>query len=605
MMERGGSFSSQFVAERLLRAVESGPDGVLLLDLAGTVQFANFSAVAMFGARDQDGLLGASWMALWEERARASARAALEAAIAGETEPFVGAGLAREAGRRSLDCVLSVQRDTAGDPDGVFVICRDVTALETARLAAEARERVAAEEAARQRSVAAMVSLTSWEADYRRGLVRRGDASGIREIPLDEVMSRYTPETRSHFQESADRVRRSGQPFKQDVPYSRTDGARGWFREFCEPIFDGGVCVGVRGASMDISEEVAAREAIERAEKRLQLAIELAGMEVFEIDFAQQSLIPAGSWETILRDPLREEDIWPDPFQAVDPRDRAQVRRAWIRALETQTPFRCEFRVHGRDGQEAWVYCVAEILFEEEGRPKRALVALLDVTERKQHELELLENMAQMREQDARQKLLLDELNHRVKNTLASVQSMAMQTLGGRRDLQDARDLFIERLLALSNTHNLLVKHAWTSASFHELVDTMLEPYGQVWRYHGPDFRLDPNFAVTLGMVVHELATNAIKHGAWRGSGQIDIATAAEAGQACIVWQETGDSVVTPPTGRGFGSRLLQRGVGGELGGSVAIEFPPGGAICKIQVPLSERLRVADCDTVGQASAGA
>lgn len=130
----------------------------------------------------------------------------------------------------------------------------------------------------------------------------------------------------------------------------------------------------------------------------------------------------------------------------------------------------------------------------------------------------MLQTMAQMREHEAHQKLLLDELNHRVKNTLASVQSMAMQTLGGGRDLLQARDLFVDRLLALSNTHNLLVKDTWAGASFREIVTMTLKPYGRAWCYGGPDFRLDPNFAVTLGMAVHELATNAIKHGAWRGA---------------------------------------------------------------------------------------
>ncbi|CAN7629469.1 PAS domain-containing protein [Phenylobacterium sp. LjRoot225] len=599
MMGAGGGLAlTRFAAERLVRAVESGPDGVLMLDPAGTVQFANSSAVAMLGARDRVGLLGAPWLTLWGEPDRAAARVALEAAAAGGTGRFVASTHTEKSGQRRLDIAVSAQRDAAGEPEGLLVVSRDVTELEAARLAAEARERAGAEEAARQRSVAAMVSLASWETDFRRNIVRRGDAGGIREIPLEEAMNRYAPETRALFWERTERVRLSRETRREEVPYTRTDGARGWFREYCEPIVEDDVCVGLRGAAMDISEEVAAREATERAEQRLQLAIELAGMEVFELDFDQQSLAPAGSWETILQDPLREEDIWPDPFRTVDPRDQARVRAAWAEALETQTPMRCEFRIHGRDGQEAWVYCVAEIL-QEGGRPKRALTALLDITERKRCELEILQTMAQMREHEAQQKLLLDELNHRVKNTLASVQSVAVQTLGGGRDLQDARDLFIDRLLALSTTHNLLVKRAWTSASFRELVTATLAPYGHAWRYEGPDFRLAPNFAVTLGMVVHELATNAIKHGAWRGGGQIDIATAVEHGEARITWKESGGPLVYPPMRRGFGSRLLQRGVGGELGGRVRIEFPPEGAICHIQAQLSPRLRLADCDTGG------
>ena len=110
-----------------------------------------------------------------------------------------------------------------------------------------------------------------------------------------------------------------------------------------------------------------------------------------------------------------------------------------------------------REGQEAWVYCVAEV-FRDVDRPHRVVVATMDITARKQHELEILQTMEQMREHELRQKLLLDELNHRVKNTLASVQSVAVQTLANAREPREARDLFIERLMALSTTHDLLVK---------------------------------------------------------------------------------------------------------------------------------------------------
>lgn len=596
MEDCGEGACARFAAEGLLGAIESASDGILILNRAGVVQFANLSAAAQFGAPEASGLLGASWPALWGAPDRAAATAALETAVGGAAGRFTAPMQTQSSEQRRLDVVLSAQRDASGKTDRVLVVSRDVTELEAARLAAEARERAAAEQAARQRSVAAMVSLISWETDFRRNVVRREDAEGVREIPLEEVLSRYTPETRARFGERADRVRVRGETRKDEVPYTRADGTRGWFREYCEPIFEGGVPVGLRGAAFDISEEVAARKAIERAEQRLKLAVELAGMKVLEFDFDQQSLVPAGSSETTVQDPRREEDIGPDLFRKIDPRDQLRVREAWRNAQETHTHFRCEFRVLGRDGQEAWVYCIAEIL-QEGGRPKRALVALLDITERKRRELEMLRTMAQMREHEAQQKLLLDELNHRVKNTLASVQSVAMQTLGGGRDLQEARELFVQRLLALSNTHNLLVKRAWTSASFRELVTATLQPYGHAWRYRGPDFQLDPNFAVSLGMIVHELATNAIKHGAWRQAGEIDITTVAEGGEAHIVWRESGGPPVSPPTRRGFGSRLLQRGVGGELGGKVSIDFLPEGLCCHIQAQLGPRLRPAATDS--------
>jgi two-component sensor histidine kinase len=204
-----------------------------------------------------------------------------------------------------------------------------------------------------------------------------------------------------------------------------------------------------------------------------------------------------------------------------------------------------------------------------------------------------MNTMMEMREHEARQKLLLDELNHRVKNTLASVQSVAMQTFRSEGDPTQARDLFIERLMALSSTHNLLVKREWESASLRELIDTTLRPYGRAYAVTGPDLRLDPNLAVSLGMALHELTTNALKHGAWQGAGRVDIEiTEIRGEEAWIVWRESGGRRVAPPEHRGFGSRLLERGVAGELGGQVELDYAGTGLVCTIRAPLSARVQV-------------
>jgi len=200
--------------------------------------------------------------------------------------------------------------------------------------------------------------------------------------------------------------------------------------------------------------------------------------------------------------------------------------------------------------------------------------------------------MVEMREHEARQKLLLDELNHRVKNTLASVQSVAAQTLTETKGLDEARGLFLDRLMALSSTHNLLVKREWRNASLHELIDEVMRPYGRPYAYDGPDVRLDANLAVSLGMAIHELATNALKHGAWSDQGRVDITVTRDAKRLELTWRESGGPPVRQPDRRGFGSRLLERGVAGELDGEVTLDFAPDGLVCRITAPLSSRLSV-------------
>ena len=190
---------------------------------------------------------------------------------------------------------------------------------------------------------------------------------------------------------------------------------------------------------------------------------------------------------------------------------------------------------------------------------------------------------------ERQQKLLLDELNHRVKNTLATVQAIAHQTLRTSRDPDEFRAAFESRLLALSATHNLLTATSWRSASLRDVAQHEFLPYGH-GRYvlEGPEVSLPPSQALSLGMVFHELATNAAKYGSlsvaagrvevrWRLSGPVpDQALEVE-------WREVDGPVVTPPSRSGFGSRLIQR----SLQGTASLDFAPDGLRCHIHLPLA------------------
>lgn len=184
------------------------------------------------------------------------------------------------------------------------------------------------------------------------------------------------------------------------------------------------------------------------------------------------------------------------------------------------------------------------------------------------------------------QNLLLDELNHRVKNTLATVQAMAMQTLKGV-DMA-ARDTFLARLFALSSQHDLLTLDNWEGASFEGVVRRALRPWRedehQRFTVEGPAVHLDPKRALALGMGFHELATNAAKYGALSNStGTIAVSWALDPdGKSLkLTWQERGGPAVTAPERRGFGLRLIEHGLGRELGGMVRLDFQPEGLVCE------------------------
>ncbi len=203
---------------------------------------------------------------------------------------------------------------------------------------------------------------------------------------------------------------------------------------------------------------------------------------------------------------------------------------------------------------------------------------------------------------EEQQKLLLHELNHRVKNTLATVQSIAAQTLRTSPEPDAFREAFEKRLVALSKAHNLLATSNWRGASLHDLVRRELEPHGvdDAGRISisGPVLWLPPAQALALAMVLHELATNAARHGALsRPTGRVDLSwsVAAEAdGQRLrMVWRELGGPQVRPPARRGFGSRLIERGLAQELGGTARLLFEPEGLRCIIEAVLPAEAQAA------------
>ena len=196
-----------------------------------------------------------------------------------------------------------------------------------------------------------------------------------------------------------------------------------------------------------------------------------------------------------------------------------------------------------------------------------------------------------------RQRLLTNELNHRVKNTLATVQSIAAQTFRGKSD-QAARQMFDARMVALSNTHNVLTSQNWESASLRSVVEGALAPHAlaevDTARFDlvGPDTRLHPKVAVTLAMALHELMTNAAKYGALsvpdgRVSVHWSLIRIEEGERLDLTWTESGGPAVEEPSRRGFGSRLIERQLPMEFDGSAVLTFPPSGVVCRLEIPLT------------------
>jgi PAS domain S-box-containing protein len=198
-------------------------------------------------------------------------------------------------------------------------------------------------------------------------------------------------------------------------------------------------------------------------------------------------------------------------------------------------------------------------------------------------------DMTEQVQADERQRLLLDELNHRVKNTLATVQAIAQQTLRGATTPETFAAAFESRLLALSQTHNALTDSQWTGAGLRQLLLHELGPYGdERVMLDGPDVQLPARVALSLGMVFHELATNAAKYGALSTDGQLRLTwSISDEDALSFEWCETGGPAVVAPRRRGFGSRLIERSITGELRGTFVADYQPDGLVVRFEAPLA------------------
>lgn len=186
------------------------------------------------------------------------------------------------------------------------------------------------------------------------------------------------------------------------------------------------------------------------------------------------------------------------------------------------------------------------------------------------------------------QRLLVNELNHRVKNTLAIVQSLTHQSFRSAVPVEAVRT-FEGRLEALAAAHNLLTRNNWKSATIADVAAAALDPFCPPSRLEiaGPDVLIPPQTAVNVALALHELATNAVKYGALsNGAGTLSVHWTAADDRLELTWTELGGPPVVVPERRGFGTRMIERTLAAEFGGSVDLEFRPEGVRCTVSAPI-------------------
>lgn len=359
-----------------------------------------------------------------------------------------------------------------------------------------------------------------------------------------------------------------------------------WFDYSFSPVYDPeGKVAGVLNIGVETTARHRTREALRENEHRLTLALDAAGaVGTWDWD-VKNDVVHADPRFVALFGLDREKAAVGLPVQAyldaIEPNDRQRVREAIEEAMRRGNYFSEEYRLLRKDGAEFWVLARGQCLFDESGNPDRFPGVAMDITEQKRSE--------------RRQSILMAELDHRVKNVLATVQSMTAQTLRGAN--ADAAARFRGRLDALAQTHTLLAESRWNGASMRRLIAATISPHqgendpSRV-RFDGPDLTPTAEAAQPLSRTLHEFLTNAMKYGALSApEGRVDIdwsLTGGDDARIVMHWRENGGPEIRfKPREKGFGTQLIDSALSYELDGSVEMDYRPSGLVATLTLPVA------------------
>jgi PAS domain S-box-containing protein len=509
-------------------------------------------------------------------------------------EAFVGRGVPvrvqREPGgrleERFVDFIYQPIKNADGQVTGIFVEGSDVTE------AKQSVERLRASEEFNRRILdSSSDCIKVLDPDARLQFMSQG---GMQVMEVDDFGALHGCDWRSFWSgpehekaRQAVEAALAGGTARFQGPTPTAKGTPKWWDVAVTPIRGAnGTVEKLLSVSRDITATKEAEEALRQSQQRLNAVLNNASVSIFLMDERQHCVYMNAAAEKLTGYTLAEVTGRPlhdvihhsHPDGSHFPLEDCPIDRAFPEEHQVQGE---EVFVH-KDGSFYPVAFTASPIQDEAAKAVGTIIEVRDISAEKKAQ--------------EHQRLLINELNHRVKNTLATVQSITSQTLRNAATAQGAKDALEGRLLALSRTHDVLTRENWESAELREIVAQAVEPYrghGKD-RFHleGPWVRLQPRMALALAMALQELATNAVKYGALsNAAGTIRInwkvVNLQSPARLQLQWEESGGPTVVAPTRRGFGTRLIERSLAQDLDGEVQIEFVPAGVVCTVDAPIA------------------
>jgi len=408
------------------------------------------------------------------------------------------------------------------------------------------------------------------------GMPRSADLRGT----FEDWLLRVHPDDRQRAYAAATRCFSEGEPYTIEYRIRRADnGEIRWMHSHGSRVdYSDERRSRFVGISFDITERKRAEEELRESEARFRTIFEEAND--FLITTTLDQRITAVNPAVLAALDYREDEVIGRSIaDFMEPGQFEIAQKALVHKLVEGGSTRLSLQVRTRDGRPLIWEINSRITVDTAGKPQGVHAIARDVTDARRAEAHL--------------RLLVDELNHRVKNTLAIVQGIVQQTFRGDRSPVDAREAFEGRLAALSEAHNLLTREHWGAVSMASIISDAVAPHAGGARVDlsGPDLQIAPKTAISFALAIHELATNAVKYGALsRPEGRVAVRwrvmKSHKGRRLRLEWQEQGGPAVTSPTTRGFGTRMIERGLAAELGGTAQIEFAAEGVRCTVDAPL-------------------
>jgi PAS domain S-box-containing protein len=389
------------------------------------------------------------------------------------------------------------------------------------------------------------------------------------------LFRRIEPDDLGRLRSAIAEAMRDRTPWDVEFRYRHPSKGLLWMRARCTPLAGRDGTLQWHGFINDITERKEIDERLRRFAFLVNNSRDFIGM--FDLEGRPFYVNQAGRAMVGLDAAADVRSLSVDDF--FFPEDRPSVREEFLPQVLQEGHATVEIRFrHLTTDQPLWMSYSVFTLKDENDRPIGFATISQNIDARKQD--------------DRRMEVLIDELNHRVRNTLAIVNAIATQTMKHAPSVQEFRRTFGGRIAALAKIHTLLATKRWNPSTLHELIVQQLEPYTrdrhEAVSVAGPRLLVNPKQALTLSLVVHELAANAAKYGALSVStGHVEIGWRITPERSLrLIWQEAGGPPVVRPSRLGFGSQLIEFNLAHEFGGEAKVDYRPAGVECVLTIPL-------------------